>query len=154
MIGTEPTNTHGYRLKRSQKHRNELITRVPVGYLKWMVNVGHQEAPYAEAELKRRGTVTPEFDISGHAIDSASLRLFKLWDTQRRKDEGLHAWLCRMTAGALKNGEMINESITYRGIRYVFAADGVWPVLKTVMRRKSKSSNNSPSPAHAEASES
>jgi hypothetical protein len=38
---TEPLNTHGYMMKRG-RHKDQLITRVPVNYLKWMVNVGHE----------------------------------------------------------------------------------------------------------------
>jgi hypothetical protein len=67
-------NTHGVLLGFG-KHHDKPYTRVPVGYLKWMVNtpeMSEERRKLAEAELKRRGTHTPELDISGHAIDRAS----------------------------------------------------------------------------------
>lgn len=121
------------------RFRGERITRVPVSYLKWMVNSGHDEAPRAEAELKRRGTCTPTLEISGHAIDRASLRCLKQWKETRRKDEGLHAWLARMSAEALAQGiPHAGEPgrIRYGGLSFRFTTDGVWPVLKTVMPQK------------------
>ena len=116
------------------RHAGMLYTRVPVSYLKWMVQSNHSRAPIAKAELDRRGTITPMFDISGHAIDSASLRLRKLWhETAKSPDEGLHAWLCRMVSEALsKTKPDENGYIYHNGIKMVFES-GEWPVLKTVM---------------------
>jgi hypothetical protein len=132
-------NTTGYRLKNSRKFPDELITRVPVDYLKWMVNIRHTESDYAQAELDRRGTVTPDLDISGHAIDRASLRCRHIWhETALNEDEGLHAWLVRMSMAALKEGERRDDKVFYRGLKFVFAMDGVWPVLKSVMPKKNK----------------
>src|SRR5687767_15008095 len=128
----DPIDTHGYRLKFSKRHADELITRVPVNYLQWMVNSHHSEAPYAEAELKRRGTVTPTLNISGHAVDRASLFCRDIWHQTRGEEEGLHAWLVRMSQSALKDGEKRGEKIAYNGMLWVFEQDGVWPVLKTV----------------------
>jgi hypothetical protein len=115
-------------------HRGEPYTRLPVSYLKWMVQCRHIRADVAKAELARRGTVTPTLDISGHAIDSASLRLRGLWhETATSPNEGLHAWLVRMCAEALAAGEMDAENcIYYRGIKLVFEP-GEWPILKTCM---------------------
>lgn len=119
------------------KHVGEPITRVPVGYLSWMVNSGHTFAAQAEAELRRRGTVTPSLDVSGHAIDRASLRLLKKWQKTASKDEGIHAWLVRNAEAAWRYGAPASE-IEYAGIRFVFEVAGRWPVLKTVMPCKSK----------------
>lgn len=129
-------NTHGYQM-RAGRHRGELITRVPVSYLKWMVRERHGEAAYAAAELDRRGTVTPDIDISGHAIDSASLRCRKIWHATRRDDsEGLHAWLCRVAASALAEGKPDGDKIYFEGMLFAFERDGEWPLLKTIMRKK------------------
>lgn len=128
-------NTHGY-VMQVGKHRGELITRVPVGYLKWMVRDRHREARYAQAELDRRGTVTPDIEISGHAIDSASLRVRKIWHETRGEDEGLHAWLVRRAQAALAADSDGNERIEHDGIIFVFELTGEWPLLKTVMRAK------------------
>jgi hypothetical protein len=126
-------NTHGYTMKNG-RHAGKLITRVPISYLKWMVCARHSEANLAQAELDRRGTVTPDLDVSGHALDRASLCLLDKWRETKNHDEGLHAWLCRISADALKSGERKNGRIHFNGMRLVFEEDGVWPVLKTIMR--------------------
>lgn len=140
--GTRPVSapaidTHGF-LMPSGKHRGERITRVPVSYLKWMIRERHSLADHAQAELDRRGigAERPEIEISGHAIDSASLRVRKTWHEQRDQDEGLHSWLLRQAAAALQDGERRGDKIAYAGVLFVFEAEGEWPVLKTVMRDK------------------
>lgn len=125
--------THGV-LMPFGRHKGELITRVPVSYLKFMVREGTQFADHARAELDRRGTVTPEIEISGHAIDRASLRVRKIWHESRRENEGLHAWLCRMGKEALMEGEKRGDKIAYAGVLWVFDQNGAWPLLKSVMR--------------------
>lgn len=117
------------------KWEGTLITRVPVDYLKWMVNVGHTYEENAERELARRGTVTPTLDVSGHAIDRASQRLLKKWLASREGSEGLHAWLVRVAEAAWKEGGPA-EKIDYAGIGFVFEVQGKWPVLKTVAPRR------------------
>lgn len=132
-------NTHDF-IMPNGKHQGERITRVPVSYLKWMINSNHSIAVYAKAELERRGTVTPEIDISGHAIDSASLRIRKIWHENRGEDEGLHSWLVRMAMLAMHDGEKRGDKIAYCGVLWVIEQDGCWPVLKTVMRDRTKKS--------------
>lgn len=124
----------------SGKHHGERITRVPVSYLKWMIRERHSLADHAQSELDRRGigVERPEIEISGHAIDSASLRVRKVWHEQRGEEEGLHAWLLRTAAEALKSGEPRAEKIAHSGVLLVFENSGEWPVLKTVMRDKSQ----------------
>jgi hypothetical protein len=125
--------THGYRMPNG-RHKGELITRVPVHYLKWMVCSRHSCAPHAEAELARRGTVTPELDISGHAIDRASLRCRKTWHETRGPEEGLHAWLVRVSGEALAGKQVDEQGRHYHlGMRFVFEMEGAWPVLKSIM---------------------
>lgn len=124
-------NTHGYTMPNG-KHIGQLITRVPISYLKWMVCNRHTASAYAKAELDRRGTTTPELDISGHAIDRASQCLLEHWQKYRNGEEGLHGWLCRVSAEALQVGT--GDKVSYMGIKFVFERDGEWPVLKTVMR--------------------
>jgi uncharacterized protein (DUF3820 family) len=129
-------NTHDW-IMPFGKHKGERITRVPVSYLKFMVRERTPHADYAQAELDRRGTVTPDIEITGHAIDSASLRIRKTWHESRGQDEGLHAWLVRMASKALVKGEQRGEKIAFGGVLWVFEKDGEWPILKTVMRDKS-----------------
>lgn len=123
------------------RHKGERYTRIPISYLKWMINSNHDKKAIAEAELKRRGTVTPDLELSGHAIDKASLRCLEVWKNTRNENEGLHAWLLRMSAEAMKHG--MEGSNKYKGgeddivyfyssMKFVFVKDGVWPVLKTI----------------------
>lgn len=83
-------NTHGY-IMPNGKHAGTPITRVPVGYLTWMVGSRHSLAEYAQAELDRRGTTLPTIDISHHAIDRASLNCRKIWHETSLEDEGIAA---------------------------------------------------------------
>ena len=125
-------NTHGLVIDFG-KYSGTLYTRVPVGYLKWMVQSNHSKADIARAELERRGTITPEIDISGHAVDSASNRLLGLWTGTKNDGEGLHSWLCRMALEAFRSGPLDEEGcIRHKGVKWVFEP-GEWPVLKTVM---------------------
>lgn len=116
------------------RHRGERWTRLPVSYLKWLVNAGARHADRAQAELDRRGTTTPDLDVSNHAIDRASLRCRKIWHETR--GEGLASWLCRMAAEAREHGTAQGDDRwLYKGMILVFEESGAWPVLKTVMRK-------------------
>lgn len=127
-------NTHGL-VCDFGRHRGMLYTRLPASYLKWMVNSGHARAAVAAAELARRGTVTPDLDVSGHALDRASLSCLDCWEATRHDGEGLHAWLCRVAAEALAEGDPDPQGrLRHRGLKFVFDREGAWPVLKTVMR--------------------
>lgn len=134
---TEAPETHGFKLP-TGKHAGELITRVPISYLKWMIRERHSLKDHAQAELDRRGVQLerPEIEISGHAIDSASLRLRKIWHDSSESGEGLHSWLLRLAAAALKMGTPRGDKTEYGGVLWVFEKSGEWPVLKTVMRDK------------------
>lgn len=142
---SEAIDTHGLTLDFG-KHRGQLWTRVPVGYLRWLVNgtdTGIRGAAknreIAAAELKRRGIDAADrtVEISGHAIDSASLRIRKLWHEDRTPTEGLHAWLLRICGEALEAHDPDDEGrIHWKGIRLVFEIGALYPVLKTVMRVK------------------
>ena len=122
------------------KHDGKPITRVPAVFLQWMVSVKHPLAADARRELKRRGTVMPSLEISGHALDRASLKCHHQWKKDRRDDEGLHAWLLRISAEAIRTAKPKGDAIFYKGLRFIFEFDCEWPVLKTVMldERKSK----------------
>lgn len=132
MTTEQAINTHGLVVDFG-RHKDELYTRVPVNYLLWMVNTGHSRANIARAELDRRGTALPTLDISGHAIDRASLTCRKIWhQTAIDADEGLHAWLVRIATAALKENVRDDQGrYYYNGLRFVFQMDGAWPVLKT-----------------------
>lgn len=135
-------NTHGETISFG-KHKGELFTRAPVGYLRWMVNEKTQQSDYAKAELDRRGDTMPVVELSGHAIDNASLRVRKTWHETRGKDEGLYSWLKRMTLEALEHGEHLDSGkIEYEGMKMVIAEGEEFPCLLTIMpgkRRKTES---------------
>lgn len=144
---TEALNTHGFRMRTGKhgpkgKEPGMLITRVPVDYLQWMCDVGHQDAAYARAELDRRGTTFPEIKVSGHAIDRASLSCRKIWhQTAKDANEGLHAWLHRVSLEALATGftaidrhggekEVVKVHL---GMKFAFQLGECYPTLKTIM---------------------
>jgi hypothetical protein len=132
-----PINTHDF-IMPIGTHRGERITRVPLGYLRWMVNERTQLAPYAQAELERRGSAElPKIEVTTHALDRASYFLMELWATDRRKNEGFASWLTRMATEAL-GAPIDNEGRhLYMGRKWVFEKEKVWPVLKTVTPSKS-----------------
>lgn len=133
-------NTHNLRIEFG-KHKGELWTRLPVSYLKWIVNepgMSEDKKEIARAEMDRRGTVTPTIEVSGHAIDRASLSLRKTWHlTALNENEGLHAWLVRVATEALEKGVRLGDGrIDHLQMRFVFETGECYPTLKTVMRKK------------------
>lgn len=130
---TDPIDTANF-IVPVGKHAGELITRVPVSYLRYVVREGLTLAPIAEAEIVRRGTILPDLDITLHAVDRASVKLRRLWlATQLTKDEGIATWLARMAAEALTMGVRIGDGpIMYLGCKFAFDLEGRWPLLKTV----------------------
>jgi len=126
-------NPHG-KIIEFGKHKGELFTRVPISYIRWMVNQNTQQADIAKAEFERRGDTMPLIELSGHAIDNASLRCRKIWHETRKDDEGLYSWLQRMTLEAINQGADINGKIHYRRMKFVVSEGEEFPILKTIMR--------------------
>ena len=116
------------------RHEGERYTRLPVSYLNWMVNSDHSKKEIAQAELKRRGTTMPELDLSGHAIDRFSQFLLSIWNEDKKADEGLHSWMLKNAAEALKTGlKITDEKYLYKDINWIFDLGSCYPVLKTVI---------------------
>lgn len=122
-------------LMKNGRHEGERITRVPVSYLQLMVNQNHRESHMARAELKRRGTVVPEMEISSHAINRASLRIMHVFGKRDDKKEGLHSWMLREAGVAMILGTKRGDKYSYHGIKWAIVTDGVWPVVLSVMER-------------------
>jgi len=123
------------------KYKGERYTRLSIGYLCWMLDIGHRLGDVAQAELDRRGFKANDhnIEISGHAIDSASLRCRKLWHKDKNKDEGLHAWLLRLSEEAITTQAIDDEDrINYKGMRLVFNRGELYWTLKTIMRENKK----------------
>jgi hypothetical protein len=126
-------NTHGVTINFG-KHKGELFTRLPVSYLRWMINEKAPMVEYAKAEFERRGDTMPKVELSGHAIDNASLRVRKIWHETRGDDEGLYSWLMRMTLEAIEHGEKLDSGkIKYKGMKFVIVEGEEFPSLKTIM---------------------
>lgn len=140
-MNSQDVNTHNL-ICDFGKHKGERWTRIPVGYLKWICSepsMSEQRKQVARSELKRRGTVTPKVQISGHAIDRASLHHRKTWHENKREDEGLHAWLARVSVEAITQDIRDKQgNYLHLGICFCFEQDGDWPVLKTVKQQKRK----------------
>lgn len=127
-------NTHGVTISYG-KHKGELITRLPASYLRWMVNENADMSEYAKAEIERRGHKLPEIELSGHAIDNASLRVRNIWHETSKSGEGLYSWLMRVTLEAIEQGQRLESGkIKYLGMKFVVVEGEEFPVLKTIMR--------------------
>lgn len=182
-------NTHGIKIdfgKHSNKGDNSLVTRLPLSYIKWMINSienrmfidkkaidkliqldfpnrpiesipdnikkdwikTHQElvkphiykwSDIAKAELERRGDTLPKVEISGHAIDKASLRVIHKWKTyneiqviNKNSKIGFYTWLMIMTLKA-QTKEIKNGKYHYMGMKFVIEQGNKYPILKSIM---------------------
>ena len=140
-------DTHNLRIE-TGKHKGELYTRLPRSYLRWMIRAKHSSAAIAEAELARRGDSLPDIEVSGHAVDRASLYRMEVYHRLRADEgEGLHSFLARVAHEALKLGEVIDPpdrvtqvtKVGLYGMLFVIDLSGAWPSIKTLMldeRRK------------------
>lgn len=128
-------NTHGLTIDFG-KHKGELWTRVPVSYLSWLANhiEENENILIARSELKRRGTTYQSIEISGHAVDRASMSCWKEWRRTKEEKEGLNSWLIRMSNLARTEGELKNGKYHYLGMKFVFEEGAYYPTLKSIMR--------------------
>lgn len=153
-LSNNPTAAHEKRLQRLimpelnthdvvmpfGKHKGERLTRVPVSYIRWMLNQADLPENFtalAKAEYVRRGSLMPVVELTGHAIDNASLRVRKIWhQTAKDQDEGLYSWLQRMTLEAIENGEKLESGkILYQGMKFIIQQGEEFPILKTIMSK-------------------
>jgi len=126
-------NTHGVTVTFG-KHKGELMTRVPVSYLRFMINNNTPQSDLARAEFERRGDTMPKIELSGHAIDNASLRVRRTWHETKNEGEGIYSWLQRITLEAIEKGEFLESGkIKYLGMKFVVEKGDEFPVLKTIM---------------------
>jgi len=127
-------NTHGLKINYG-KHKGELFTRLPISYIRWMINSSAPQFEIAKAEFERRGDTMPKVELSGHAIDNASIRVRKTWhQTKKGNEEGIYSWLHRMTLEAIEDGEMLEiGKIKYCGMIFVIDKGEEFPSLKTIM---------------------
>ena len=128
-------NSHGV-LITFGKHKGERFTRLPVSYLKWMINEKTPQFEVAKAEFERRGDTMPKVHISGHAIDHASLRVLHIGREDDNSDDGYYSWLERMTLEAIAQGAQIGDKIHYKRMKFCVAEGEEFPTLKTIMRNK------------------
>ncbi len=119
------------------KYQGERWTRIPISYLKWLVNSNSQHANIAQAEMDRRGITTPtDLELSGHAIDRASMYCIQQWRHTKNKHEGLFSWLYRKAVAALSEGEVIgleSEGRLYEGMKFIYKFGEIYPTLVTII---------------------
>lgn len=102
-----------------------------------MINERAPQWEMARAEFERRGDTMPKVEISGHAIDKASLRVRKIWHETRGQDEGLYSWLSRISLEAMEKGERKDDGVfIYLGMKIVMAKGAEFPSLKSIMPAK------------------
>lgn len=127
------------------KHKGERWTRLPISYLKWLVNEATGErAELAASELARRGSVVSgDLEVSAHALDRASLFCRHLWHQQKTHGEGIHAWLHRVATDSMKEGV---PDVVKHGIKFSFHWGERYPVLKTVRPARGRPIEADPDP--------
>ena len=131
----EEQNTHG-QLVTFGKYKGERWTRIPVSYLKWLANESDMWRGMAMSELKRRGTTLEwKIEVSGHALDRASLNCRRIWHQTSEEGEGIHAWLARTATEAL-DARGNKELVRWKGLKLIFTFGEYYPILKTVMPYK------------------
>lgn len=115
-------------------HRGELLTRTPSSYLRTLAGQRTDEwRELAALELKRRGTDLSQVEITGHAVDRASVRCLKFYLMTRRKREGIYSWLARVAADALTHGTKTpNGKTKFLGMVFMFQDGYAAPVLTTI----------------------
>jgi len=74
--------------------------------------------------------------ISGHAVDRASLRALDIWKGHRLPTEGLHTWLRRAGKTALAQPPDSLGFHHHLGLCWAFEDGDGWPVLKTIVRER------------------
>ena len=148
----DPDEMHGKRIQFG-KYAGERWTRIPLGYIKHLANSGFGEPQqFAQLELKRRGYLwTPEVEITGHAIDRASIKLRMNWmATRESPEEGLHTWLARVAGQAYashgapelrETEEPYDITTFYQGMKLIFTVGYHAPVLKTIMPKEDHRGN-------------
>jgi hypothetical protein len=118
------------------KYKGERWTRLPVHYLRWIVNdpaITGNTKRKASSELRRRGTKVPtSIQLSGHAIDRAS-QITKAW-----RSVGVYTWLLRISEQAFAQRERNEEIIAFKGFKFAFAYGEYYPILKTIMINEKK----------------
>ena len=127
-------NTHNLRIDFG-KYKGELWTRLPVSYLKWLVNQRAPNMDIAEAELERRGTTNiKDMGISAHAIDRVSQYCLDIWRKKCHNNEGLYSWLNRVANEAYPQRSR-EWKADYMGMIFVFEEGYLYPTLKTIIKK-------------------
>lgn len=145
----KPPSPHHARLL-GGKYRDQLLTRVPVGYLRWAVQNevelkveldGGRVAPLfqvAKVEIERRGERLGEIEVSPHAIDRLSERFLGIWH-EHGAGTGLYSWAERAALEAWEKRHDLEAQqqedgawqIPWKGIVWVIE-ELVIPCVKTV----------------------
>lgn len=124
------------------KYKGTLLSRVPPGYLKWLISTDNFIADKARDELHRRGTIEPSIEVTSHAIDRASLRVLDRYLSDRKENEGLASWVarnCELALDSIDGGTLTeNMQIDFDRITWVFDMRYAVPVLKSVWISGSK----------------
>jgi uncharacterized protein (DUF3820 family) len=121
------------------KHKGELWTRVPVHYLRWLINESSPlSKPHemARFELERRGTVLEhEINLTPHAIDRFYQR-YKRAGLSRSDIlgyGGIYSALMALSIEALKLCNGGPNKVEYKGLKFIFYKRNLDTILKTVM---------------------
>ncbi len=111
------------------KHKGERWTRIPISYLRYLVNGSSgTNSSIAKAELARRGTTIPNtLELSSHSIDRAS-QITDIWE-----EKGVCSWLQKIGEQALEFAKG-KDTISYKGFKFCFTYGNYYPILKTIIK--------------------
>lgn len=87
----------------------------------------------ARDELARRCRLSSRVSVTFHAVDRASLRVWKIYRSTRGRSEGICQWLRRMAGEAIVENVTRKKGLVRHGVvfRFVHKPDGT-PVVVTV----------------------
>lgn len=111
-------------------------TRLPINYLKWILNTSAPEEDKAKQELERRGTILDfqNMEITPHAIDRCSQYALDVWQKKRRGEEGMYHWLHRTACNAFNVMSPRRDKSMWGKLIFVFERGKYFNTLVTVIR--------------------
>ena len=137
-------NVTGLHLTGNGKYKGCSVTRVPTTYLRFVSDLNRKDKYIARAELKRRNIIKPDMELSGKALDAASLYCRDIWKKDAGKKEGLYSWCLRMAKAAyIENNQIFTGLYLYKGMKFGIitpTCEESWPVITTIIRADMKKS--------------
>jgi len=156
---TLPPESVHYQIIHFGPHIGKPYTRLPIQYLRWLVNkdVQFENAnKMALAELQRRGISLEKrhVDVSMHAIDRVTTDYFDVYLEHRASPrEGVASWLFRTVENRLSwnSPSAGQEDFHLHGLRFIVRWGCTHPTLVTLFRPGSNADTDLVNCVHCDA---